>query len=734
MLSRYHLPQPIRAFASKSDERGICGPCTADVFTPSLRQSLTKAREAPSLEHTYSRLAHDVHTSILDGCPWCLCIGNAVLTCSDLDYWKEQWDGSHSDGDSLMDLAFEGAEGTEEGVDEEAGSDEADDAATSGSSASEKPRPGFHTIDSLDCAVRLDIRVEFLKWRDSQLFNLAKVTAEVITAGRDDCPLMEMVGERAVVMTLEVIGQDAADRVSVFSGNWDAVSAASFDTWAPRAREWIHHCKGHQSCFTSVSSFQPTRLINVRDPQHPRLDLLSAGDFDQSPYVALSYVWGPQQSYVLTQASLSDMRKGLDLGKLPRTLSDAVVASHQLGFAYIWIDALCIIQDSPDDKGRELPRMADTYRESALTIVVANAAAASEGFFRAPEPPRFLVDPFNVEFDSANGDDDSMSLTFAYRAPYKASADPISSRAWTLQERVLSQRLLIFSRTGVMWMCKESFFNPSAAPDAGPPYQTFLRLAPSASDEDKDDVREAWMAIRADYTEMDLTYCTDKLPAISALAAEVAKRTRWTYLAGMWKENLFSELHWKSSKRSPSGGAIILKAPKVRQADYLAPSWSWASTGLGGIVDSEDERGDRDVFHFEILSCHTDNADPSFPYGLVNGGCIEVSGKGVELAWQYEDRPGWDISDISLVETGDAPLIVGDGTLDPLNKPLDPDSKLLCLGMSNLRLGRQRILPVEGLILLPNGSDSSIFRRIGFFRVTAPSVFDGIATRTLKIE
>ncbi|KXX75387.1 Heterokaryon incompatibility protein 6, OR allele [Madurella mycetomatis] len=704
----------------------------------------------------------------------------------------EDWNGSHSDGASLefydddeagMNLDSEDAEsellpGTavhhaDEGMAGEAGRDNSGvelgdatgDATSVDDSRSEKP--GFHTIQSLNCTARLDLTVEFLRWRDSSVFNLVKITIEVTTSDRDDCPLREMVGENAVIITLEVIctgegknrslalaetpvffntngNKDTIDGASVFPRHWEVVSAASFDEWVPRAQTWLRACKEHVSCTTS-GVFQPTRLINVRNPQHPRLAIFSAGDFSRSgvppPYVALSYVWGPKQEYVLTQTSLDEMRRGLDLKRLPRTLSDAIEAAHWLGFEYLWIDALCIIQDSLEDKAKELPLMADTYRESSLSIIVASATAASDGFLKAPDSPEFLVDPFQVRLGSVDGS--STLLTFGYRAPYKASADPISSRAWTLQERVLSRRLLVFSRRGVMWICRETFANPSAAPDAGPPYQTSLGLSPEAGDGSDEDawasIRGTWMAIRADYTEMDLSYCTDKLPAISALAAEVGRLTGWAYLAGMWEDNLFSELHWRSTKRGPSGETLVLKPQKARGIGYLAPSWSWASVGLGGIVDSEDERAEREVFHFTILACHVDS-DLAFPFGLVKGGYLEVSGKALELAWQPGDRPSWDDDDISLIDPGGSsdstgtPLLVGDGTLDPLDEHLDPGLRLVCLGMSKLRLGRQRTVPVEGLILVPNGPGSSAFRRIGFFRMTAPSVFDGVATRILRIE
>ncbi|KAM7199742.1 Heterokaryon incompatibility protein (HET) domain containing protein [Naviculisporaceae sp. PSN 640] len=750
MLSRFHVVQPIRTYTEpKSNRAGVCIFCSKDVFTPQLRKSLAEQRHEASVTYSYSRPARDLHASVLAGCPWCACIENAILTCADLDYWMEAWNGSGSDGGSLVDEYEDQEESGDDPDDEEMEDVEDED------EASDK-QAGFHTIDSLNCEAKLKITMEFLKWNGNMRINLVKVTTEVTASPGDESPLQDMVGDKAVVVKLEVAHQTAStmgseDATVTVNPCWHVVSAASFENWVPHAETWIQACKTHASCSPS-GVFRPTRLVDVGDPQHPRL-IISAQEIKhgaQVPYMALSYVWGPKQDYVLTQARLSDMCKGLDSTRLPPTLSDAMAAASQLGFRYLWIDALCIMQDSVQDKALELPRMADTYKESELTLIVASAAGAGEGFLKPPssETPRFLLGPFQVDSESG--------LEFGYRLPYKASADPISSRAWTLQERVLSRRLLVFSSSGVMWMCREDFVNPGAAPDAGPPYQTFLdpylseeHQTIDATHQDKDDraeaqIRETWTAIRADYTEMDLSYCSDRLPAISALAAEIGRKTGWTYLAGMWKENLFSELHWRCMKHNQLRERMTLKPNKVKEAGYLAPSWSWASVGIGTVVDSEDDRNDRQVFDgFSILECHVDTVDPRFAYGPVTGGFLEVEGKVVELGWRYEDSPSWDGSDISLVlADGQHDLslgvAVGDGTLDPLDEPLDRNLKVVCLGMSKLRLGRQRIVPVEGLILAPvpkaTGDGRAVFRRIGFFRMAVPTLFGKAASRKLVIE
>jgi len=218
MLSRHQLPRPVTSFEpARTDQaggRGVCEGCTDGVFTSSLRQSLTAEHDASSLTHAYSRLSRDVYTSILAGCRWCTQIGNAILTSSELDYWLQDWNGSHSDGASLESFGNDGdidmdADGVNEiGLDEHMAAAEdslgGEDATIAEDSVSE--RPGFCTIKSLDCAAKLDVKMEFLRWRGSPVFNLVRISAEVTTSGQleDGCPLREMVGDGAVVMTLEV--------------------------------------------------------------------------------------------------------------------------------------------------------------------------------------------------------------------------------------------------------------------------------------------------------------------------------------------------------------------------------------------------------------------------------------------------------------------------------------------------------------------------------------------------
>ena len=119
--------------------------------------------------------------------------------------------------------------------------------------------------------------------------------------------------------------------------------------------DWFDEClKYHPACIKSQSVRDleglpmPTRIIHISvDDQS--LKLLE--DFnDRAQCITVSYPWGGMIDFVTTNESLNDIFGGFQITALPRTLQDAVFACHQLGVHYLWIDCLCIIQDSPEDK------------------------------------------------------------------------------------------------------------------------------------------------------------------------------------------------------------------------------------------------------------------------------------------------------------------------------------------------------------------------------------------------
>ncbi|CZR54151.1 uncharacterized protein PAC_04034 [Phialocephala subalpina] len=104
------------------------------------------------------------------------------------------------------------------------------------------------------------------------------------------------------------------------------------------------------------------------------------GEEEVFGYGALSYCWGYCQNFTTTKASLPNYILSIDFNALPRTLKDAVTTTRNLGLRYLWVDALCIVQDDREDKDAEITRMGNVYQNAIITIVAANSPGVECGF------------------------------------------------------------------------------------------------------------------------------------------------------------------------------------------------------------------------------------------------------------------------------------------------------------------------------------------------------------------
>ncbi|KAN0122868.1 Heterokaryon incompatibility protein (HET) domain containing protein [Hyaloscypha variabilis] len=175
------------------------------------------------------------------------------------------------------------------------------------------------------------------------------------------------------------------------------------------ARHWNRTCHmGHTSCerprATDDSNWNPTRLIKI-DPQSNYLKLCQ-GDMLRRPveYAALSHCWGDiKDKIVLTSEKLLAFQKELpDLQRL-QTFQHAIIAAKKLGFQYIWIDSLCIIQGSDEDWSKEASLMSSVYKYATLTITATSATDDTEGCFFNRDIKNYFPTRISVEAGNGNG-------------------------------------------------------------------------------------------------------------------------------------------------------------------------------------------------------------------------------------------------------------------------------------------------------------------------------------------
>jgi hypothetical protein len=377
------------------------------------------------------------------------------------------------------------------------------------------------------------------------------------------------------------IGQDKQD---VHNGWADSIEAA---------KSWLQACQkgdAHSVCRKSYCSQQqkgswPRRLLYVGD-KGKQSSLVFLQD-KQPPYLALSYCWGTTNFLITTQENLQQHIKGIRLERLPAVMLDAVSVTQALGYSYIWIDALCIIQNDVEDWDHEAANMHAIYSNAELTISSLVASDCHTGLFT----PRIQRVTHPVPFDiwqpkMYRQSNESLAVYPQWTSKDQTVLGPVHSRGWTLQEQLLSTRILWFGHRMVHWECLHCYvfeanpthgmalsFGQCAGGVSG--RITAKRAIKATLSEDQKTTRisdkrsqpfEIWKRELEEFTKRNLTKLSDRLPAIISVSSSLANNAGSEFLCGIWSgDKLLESLCWRAVKPLPKNTSINM------------PSWSWAS-------------------------------------------------------------------------------------------------------------------------------------------------------------
>ena len=387
--------------------------------------------------------------------------------------------------------------------------------------------------------------------------------------------------------------------------------------------------RAHEHCPTPHVATLPTRIIDCSDPTRPKLHI--SGDGENASYLVLSYVWGEEHAHCTTTANVDTYKLGIDPGSLPQTIQDAMHTTRSLGLQYLWVDALCILQDSEEDKAQEVARIGTTFRNAYFTIVAATTRNAGEGFLhnRAPPSPPDILLPFRFP----DGQVGKLWLSPAWRQ-YDSSSEPINQRAWCLGERLLSPRALVFASHTLQYQCKTATINVGDAvcaptvtrrlPDIL--FRTDAELSKPLTQDEMKTLQYAWTETVAEYSQRALTLPEDKLVAFAPIAELFQRAWRAEYLAGLWRETLIDDLLWYKNSGTRLG----------RPDKYRAPSWSWAAIDGRVMPHTADDRldtGSAETESCEVVSCTVTAATSVLPLGEVTAGTLSVRAVMVPATW-----------------------------------------------------------------------------------------------------
>ncbi|KAF5633625.1 TOL [Fusarium sp. NRRL 52700] len=351
--------------------------------------------------------------------------------------------------------------------------------------------------------------------------------------------------------------------------------------------------QGHQKCRYSRDIVLPTRVIKVSD-QTAHLQVNQAET--RGSYLALSYCWGrpdPNKQSRLSELRLSneqDLVQEIKLEELEQSVQDAIHVTRELGFTYLWVDRLCIIQDCPEDKRKEIIKMAMTYKNAAVTLAAGTAKNACDGFLGSLplKSPTYLPHR-NFDIPMRDGRTGTVHLSGKPYRPYH----PLDKRGWTLQEYMLSSRMLIFSDFQLLWQCQETGLQSVTGNNVGIKYQQRLESLPWASFDEEGEASYGthdseklylWKTIISQYTERQLKDPEDRLPAVTGITTELQKVWRDSHIYGHWERWFIQLLAWFKPNN------LRVKERHTKRA----PSWSWVSVdgsiGFASLMDTEDAK------------------------------------------------------------------------------------------------------------------------------------------------
>jgi hypothetical protein len=486
---------------------------------------------------------------------------------------------------------------------------------------------------------------------------------------------------------------------------------------------WLHEClhgeirgkKLHKHCPSPMDDYLPTRLIEItKVGDNFKLKVKATSGSATEPYCALSYCWGGEQHIKSTKASLSTWMESIPWDNLPQTLRDAVTVCQKLNVKYLWVDAFCIVQDDQEDKTIEIAQMPNVYYNSTLTIAASRASNVREGFLEERSERQFMPEVFTLKYH-ANRAKKPGSITLI-RA--QITPEPLDTRGWTLQERLLSARTLEFGSRQIRFICQH---NPRGATDGWrlkPEHNKFRQdnlentevLQASYDMKSKNpavnvyyDVMETWYRLVAVYSHRNLTLPEDRILAISGIAERYGRFLNDSYLTGLWRSTLSRSLYWKVTDNT-----------RPRSDVWQGPSWSWVS--LSSPVEFPIASS-LDMVEPQVVAVDIDLQNTAHPYGAIieGSGRLVVKGRRLTavLLFSPEGFGGTSTSATSLKmnETGGLFLIrISVDSLEEARKAAD-EGGIELLELSSLCTDERWW--TRGLVVWRYGEDS--FTRLGTF-------------------
>ena len=382
---------------------------------------------------------------------------------------------------------------------------------------------------------------------------------------------------------------------------------------------------------------------------------------------------------------------------------------------YLWIDSLCILQDSDSDWESEATTMRDVYENAFFTIAATGAATFDDGLYFDRDVDLAKAVTIPISWEGLH----SGIYTICHRelSGKNIRDAPLNQRAWAVQERLLSWRILHFGCEQIAWECQtlhacETF--PGIQPSKCGNFHD-VNLHYCLQYDAADLVRMTWPSIAEAYAKCHLTKETDRCIAISGIAEEIQLATTDLYFAGLWESSFVQQLCWIVHHRINEEE----RRTRIRPLKYRAPSWSWLSIDSNIDFFMEEKIFARETL-FDILKVEIENAGLT-KFGPIKDGFLVGRGVLKPAVWggPTDDLTGCLLINDTYVENG---TFWGESNSSQVTMDLghlEGCENVWCLPLLKGDLPKHPSIIkiyVVGLILMPTGRAEKEYKRIGGFQ------------------
>lgn len=311
---------------------------------------------------------------------------------------------------------------------------------------------------------------------------------------------------------------------------------------------------------------------------------------EKDTWVCLSYVWGTTNTMRLLQSNLQSLfiPGSLSASVLPPIVEDALKVTSGLGEQYLWVDSLCIMQDDVSDKAKFVSQMDSIYALASVVIIAATCSDANSHLPGVrPHSRQQVQKAFNIRNMSLLQSLDPVTgirvdLRTGRAAAYLGTT-VWDTRAWTLQERFLASRSLVFTAEQVFWECEEAFWCedsfrefPNILPD---PHRTSLCRGELNLSWNSDYITfdHYYRVLLSEYSTRALKYDSDALNAFSGIVRAFERSMSLEFFWGLPSAFLESALSWgnRSLTLRPQGRFSTTNPQANNQGSF--PTWSWVA-------------------------------------------------------------------------------------------------------------------------------------------------------------